>query len=335
MVCAAVFEMLGAVTVGSRTADTIKNEIIPVEAFQDNAGVQMLAFTCALAGASTWVMWCTRHSAHVSSTYSLISSVAGVGVAVAGASQVNWGWNGGKGLGAIFSGLALAPIISGCFASIIFMLIKTIVHMRTNPVPWAIWTSPFFFLIAGTVCTLSIVFKGSPNLDLDERPGWWIAAVSLGTGATLATLAAIFFVPFVYARVINRDHTVKFWMMIYGPALYKREPPVGAETAQVPNYAVVQEDEHYLTEGSNRPADGKDIDGGDSAEYSSSEKGVVSTAVRPEVQQLTYKQLMAQGRERFHSKLREGRGPLGWAMRLLHNNPWVREMCGEYTLSLL
>lgn len=44
-----------------------------------------------------WVMWCSRHSAHVSSTYSLVSAVAGIGVAVAGASQVQWGWNGGKG----------------------------------------------------------------------------------------------------------------------------------------------------------------------------------------------------------------------------------------------
>jgi len=45
--------MLGAITVGARTADTIKNGIIPNSAFQGNAGVQMLAFTCALAAASS------------------------------------------------------------------------------------------------------------------------------------------------------------------------------------------------------------------------------------------------------------------------------------------
>ena len=104
MVLGTIFEMLGAITVGARTAETIKNGIIPRTAFQDNAGVQMLAFTCALAGASSWVMWCTRHSAHVSSTYSLISAVAGVGVATVGAGKVQWGWNNGKGLGAIYSG---------------------------------------------------------------------------------------------------------------------------------------------------------------------------------------------------------------------------------------
>ncbi|KAL8653824.1 MAG: hypothetical protein Q9226_003685 [Calogaya cf. arnoldii] len=91
MVCATVFELLGALLVGARTSETIKNGIVPNDAFQGNAGVQMLAFTCALAGASSWVMWCTRHSAHVSSTYSLISAIAGVGIATVGASKVQWG----------------------------------------------------------------------------------------------------------------------------------------------------------------------------------------------------------------------------------------------------
>lgn len=52
IVFAFIFEVLGAVTVGARTADTIKNGIIPASAFRNDPGVQMLAFTCALAGAS-------------------------------------------------------------------------------------------------------------------------------------------------------------------------------------------------------------------------------------------------------------------------------------------
>jgi hypothetical protein len=96
MVLCLIFEMTGALAVGARTASTIKNGIIPNSAFGDNAGVQLLAFACASAGASIWVMWCTRNSAHVSSTYSLVSSIAGVGVATVGASKVQWGWSGGS-----------------------------------------------------------------------------------------------------------------------------------------------------------------------------------------------------------------------------------------------
>ncbi|KAG6368042.1 hypothetical protein INS49_002242 [Diaporthe citri] len=263
MIFGTVFEMLGAITVGARTADTIKNGIIPNAAFQGNAGVQMLAFTCALAAASSWVMWCTKHSAHVSSTYSLISAVAGVGVATVGASEVQWGWNDGKGLGAIFAGLGMAPAISAGFGATIFMLIKLVVHMRKNPVPWAVWTSPFFFLIAGTICTLSIVYKGSPNLGLNKKPDW---------------------------------------------CRLKR--------AIVPNYAVVQEDGDDVDNTHTSPGSIS----GDSTQaekQADQEKAVVNS----ETKQLTYKELQEQGEERLRAKLLKKRGPLGWAMRTLRDNP--------------
>ena len=211
MVLGTVFEMLGAITVGARTADTIKNGIIPNTAFQGNAGVQMLAFTVALAAASSWVMWCTKHSAHVSSTYSLISAVAGVGVAVAGASKVQWGWNNGKGLGAIFAGLGMAPAIAAGFGAVIFSLIRLVVHMRRNPVPWAVYTSPFWFLVAGTICTLSVVYKGSPKLGLNKKPSWYVASVTMGCGIGLAFLAAFFFVPYAYAKRIQKEFRSKHW----------------------------------------------------------------------------------------------------------------------------
>ncbi|PYH94306.1 phosphate transporter [Aspergillus ellipticus CBS 707.79] len=319
MVFGTVFEMLGAITVGARTADTIKNGIIPNSAFQGNAGVQMLAFTCALAAASSWVMWCTRHSAHVSSTYSLISAVAGVGVATVGASHVQWGWNDGKGLGAIFAGLGLAPLISGGFAAAIFMLIKLVVLLRRHPIPWAVYSSPFFFLIAATICTLSIVYKGSPSLGLTKKPSWYIAAVTMGTGGGVALLSLIFFVPFVHARVIKKDHSIKWWMFILGPMLLTRPTPLEADQAKVPNYAVVQ-DEDLSTELAMRSPDtlrGDDAKpGADSISEEGEKRLVVNESAQP-----TYQELMAQSERRLNDRLLKNRGPLGWAMRTLHNNP--------------
>ncbi|OGE47169.1 hypothetical protein PENARI_c058G00636 [Penicillium arizonense] len=308
MVLATIFEILGACTVGSRTAETIKDGIITVEAFKGNSGVQMLAFTCAVAAASSWVMWCTRNSTHVSSTYSLISAVAGVGVATAGASKVQWGWHEGSGLGAIFAGLGMAPAIAGCFGAIIFSLIKVIVHMRANPLPWAVWTSPFWFLVAATICTLSIVFKGSPNLDLDKKAGWYVASVSVGTGGGVCILSAIFFVPFLYMRVIKKDYNVKWYMAIMGPILFFRPAPPNAEQATVPDYAVVQEDQEHISS----PQLSGEVKVEDNGNIAITE--IQST-------QSTYQKLMAEGEQRFHAKLRQSKGPLGWAMCVLHNNP--------------
>jgi sodium-dependent phosphate transporter len=319
MVLGTIFEMMGAILVGARTADTIKNGIIPNSAFQGNAGVQMLAFTCALAAASSWVMWCTRHSAHVSSTYSLISAVAGVGVATVGASKVQWGWNNGKGLGAIFAGLGMAPAISAGFAATIFMLIKVTVHMRKNPVPWAVYTSPFFFLIAGTICSLSIVYKGSPKLGLAKKPKWFIVSVVLGTGGGLALLAALFFVPYLHAKMVKRDNSVRWYMIPMGPLLFKRKAPEGADVVVVPNYAVVQEDDEEQATNNSALSSEDDL--------KKTEAGITSTSapqektlVVAEAQQLSHKERVAQGEKKLHDKLCLTPGPMGWAMRTLRDN---------------
>jgi sodium-dependent phosphate transporter len=324
MVLGTVFEMLGAITVGARTADTIKNGIIPTSAFRGNAGVQILAFTCALAAASSWVMWCTRHSAHVSSTYSLISAVAGVGVATVGASNVQWGWYNGKGLGAIFAGLGMAPIISGGFAATIFLLIKLVVHMRKNPVPWAVYSSPVFFLIAGTICTLSIVYKGSPNLGLNKKPTWYIAAVTMGTGGGVAILSAIFFVPFVHAKIIKEDSTVKWWMFIQGPLLFQRPAPADADRANVPNYAVIQDDDAEQFSAP-EPKSVLEYDTGRTEDadmaitnlHQDNEGKLAAT----EAAQPTYKEIMAQSESKLRERLLKKSGPFGWAMRTLRDNP--------------
>ncbi|KAK0648440.1 phosphate transporter [Cercophora newfieldiana] len=311
MVLGTIFEMVGAITVGARTADTIKNGIIPNDAFGGNAGVQMLAFTCALAAASSWVMWCTRHSAHVSSTYSLVSAVAGVGVATVGASKVQWGWNNGKGLGAIFAGLGMAPTISACFGAAIFLLIKLVVHIRKNPIPWAIYSSPFFFLLAGTVCTLSIVYKGSPNLKLDKKPPAFVAGVTMGTGAAVGLLAALFFVPYLHAKIVKKDHTVKWYYVPLGPLLFKSPAPEGADAAAVPDYAVVQHDEDETA----TPTVSSD------PSATSLEKKLADAESQQPARFMTAKELNAESTRKLHAKLRKNRGPMGWAMRTLHSNP--------------
>lgn len=209
----------------------------------------------------------------------------------------------------------MAPVISAGFAAIIFMLIKVIVHMRKNPVPWSVYTAPFFFLIAGTVCTLSVVYKGSPRLGLAKKSPSYIASVTLGVGFGLAVLSAIFFVPFLIARVIRKDYTVKAWMVVLGPSLLTRQVPEDADHANVPNYAVVQ----------------KDPDEDDSTHspktYSENEVPITSSAGNEkrlaiaETSHISHKELMAQGKARLHAKLAKGRGPMGWAMRTLRDNP--------------
>lgn len=156
-------------------------------------------------------MFATYMSFPVSTTYSIVSAVAGVGVAVAGANSVQWGWNDGKGLGAIFAGLGLAPALAGAFAAVLYLLVKFVVLVRKDPVRWAIYTGPFFFFTAAAVSTMSIIYKGAPSLNLTSKPPTTTALAIVLSALVVAVLAILFWVPFVYAKVIKRDYTIRWY----------------------------------------------------------------------------------------------------------------------------
>lgn len=56
-----VTEFVGAVALGARVTDTIKNGIINIDRFQNatNPGTLMLAMGCAEVGSATWLMLAT------------------------------------------------------------------------------------------------------------------------------------------------------------------------------------------------------------------------------------------------------------------------------------
>jgi sodium-dependent phosphate transporter len=237
----------------------------------------------------------------------------------------------------------MAPFISGCFGAIIFSLIKYTVHKRRDPVKWAVWTSPFFFLIAGTVCTLSIVYKGSPSLKLDKKPAWYIASVTLGVGFGLFVLSALFFLPYVHARVIKKDYTLKITDVIKGPLLFKRQAPADASEAKVPNYAPIQHGEEHGGDlvaptkhvepeivpaekfVKSTDADAIDADSDNSSHPNHGEKALARVDMgengRYQDANAHYHALLEEAQRKHHAELRTKRGPLGWAMRVIHQNP--------------
>lgn len=156
VVAATIMEFLGAILAGSRVAGTIKNGIISLSVFQDNPGVELLAFTCALVASATWLTIATYKGWPVSTTYSIVSSLAGVGVALGGADAVQWGWNDGKGLGTIFAGFGIAPGIAAGFGAVVFLITKYAVLKREDSVRAAMIASPVYFFGVTAILTLTI-----------------------------------------------------------------------------------------------------------------------------------------------------------------------------------
>lgn len=162
-------------------------------------------------------------------------SVIGVGIASGGAQSVNWEWDG---VGQVFASWGIAPVISGGFAAIIFLITKYAVLERKNSTKIAFFVAPAYFFVVAAILTMSILWKGASTVKVDELPTGVLVGSILGAGAGVALLSILFFLPYVHCQVVKRDYTVKIWHIFLGPLLWFRQPPADANdsTLAVPDY---------------------------------------------------------------------------------------------------
>ncbi|TGZ78560.1 phosphate-repressible phosphate permease [Ascodesmis nigricans] len=239
MMIATVMEFVGALTVGSRVADTIKTKVVQPKYFVDQPAVLMLGMLCALVGSSTWLTIATSLGLPVSTTHCIVGGVVGMGIATLGSDRINWGWE-GTGVGAIIASWVIAPAIAGCFAAILFTITKYGVLKRSNPLKWGFVMVPIYFALTTGVLTMLIVWKGAASLNLDHWGAGEIVGTIFGVAGGVALLVTVFFLPYLHRLLVLEDWTLKPWHILLGPLLLKRGPvppvPEGINVSVVQDY---------------------------------------------------------------------------------------------------
>lgn len=87
------------------------------------------------------------------------------------------------------------------------------------------------------------MYKGSPNLKLDKLPEVTIALAIVLTALVVTALSILFWLPFVYCKVVKKDYTLKWFHFFYGPLLWRRAAPAENpdNVAFVPDYRIMRE----------------------------------------------------------------------------------------------
>lgn len=240
MFIATFTEFGGAILVGGRVADTIRNKVVDVKQFTNTPGVLMLGMLCALIGSSTWLTVATKMGMPVSTTHCIVGGVIGMGIATLGGDGVLWAWKGGKGVTGIFASWFIAPAIAGAFAAIIFLITKHGVLKRKDPLKWGFVMVPIYFGFTSGILTMLIVWKGAANLNLDTWTTGQILGCILGVAFGVTIACMLFFVPFLHRRLVKDDWTLKWYHIFLGPLLWKRgpvpEPPAGTNVIVIQDY---------------------------------------------------------------------------------------------------
>ncbi|EJS44725.1 pho89p [Saccharomyces arboricola H-6] len=220
MVLAGLCEFLGAVLAGARVSGTIKNNIIDASIFTNDPAVLMLTMTSALIGSSCWLTFATMIGMPVSTTHSIVGGTIGAGIAAGGANGVVWGWSG---VSQIIASWFIAPILAGLIAAVVFSVSRfSVLEVKSleRSIKNALLLVGVLVFATFSILTMLIVWKGSPNLHLDDLSEVETAVSIVLTGAIASIIYFIFFYPFYRRKVLDKDWTLKLIDIFRGPSFY-------------------------------------------------------------------------------------------------------------------
>ncbi|KXG51409.1 Phosphate transporter [Penicillium griseofulvum] len=216
-------EFIGAVAMGKRVTDTIKNGIIDIDRFDGKPGALMLAMGCAEIGSASWLMFATGMGWPVSTTQTIVGALVGVGFA--SQADINWAWSKGS-VSQVAASWGIAPLVAAGFSAIIFGTLKYSVLERKDPFKCGMRMIPYYLATTGAILALFIVIEAPTAPSLEEFGAGKAVGIILGVFVGCFVIAHVFFMPYFKRRLVQNDARVKFYHIPLGPLLLKENPPL-------------------------------------------------------------------------------------------------------------
>ncbi len=162
VVLAGIFELAGAMLVGSHVTDTVRKGIVDPALFVGDPELFAIGMFSALFGAAIWLHLASYLGLPVSTTHSIVGAIAGFGLIFGGFGAVKWG-----AMGWITLSWIVSPFVGGIIAFMTFKVIQRKIFDSSSPGRAAYNLAPYFTFVVGVTLVLSIIYKGLKNLHLD------------------------------------------------------------------------------------------------------------------------------------------------------------------------
>jgi PiT family inorganic phosphate transporter len=188
VIIAAVLNLAGAVLVGSRVTQTVRKEIIDLDAL---GGADELNWTiligliAAMLAAAIWINVATYFHLPVSTTHAIVGAMTGFGIAAGGAAVVNWGV-----LGKIAASWVISPVAGAMMALIAFWLIRKAILTHASPFEQALRYAPFLVGLVMSILAIAMMIEALEPLELDLSV---LQILLLGIGVGVLTTIPMFF----------------------------------------------------------------------------------------------------------------------------------------------
>ncbi|XP_002160505.1 sodium-dependent phosphate transporter 2 [Hydra vulgaris] len=199
-IVASIFELAGAILIGSKVTDTIRKGIIKIDSFNGTEQLAMAGALSALTGTSVWLLIATFLNLPVSGTHSIVGATIGYALVALGKSGIIW-----IELGKIAASWVISPLLSGIISSLIFTGIDKFILKSADPLISGLFSLPFMLGATLLINLFSIVYSNSDAFGLKMFCWWHILLMCLGVALLCAILVRVFFNPWLKRKIISAD----------------------------------------------------------------------------------------------------------------------------------
>jgi PiT family inorganic phosphate transporter len=162
VVVAALLEFSGAFFVGANVSETMQRGIIDTDMFIMEPITLVLGMCAALLGTSVWLQIASYFGWPVSTTHAIVGAILGFGGVIGGMEAIQW-----PEVIAIALSWVISPAISAVISYFIFSILQRNILYNMNPTEATKRFFPLLVFIVFSTFTLSLVFNGLKNLNLD------------------------------------------------------------------------------------------------------------------------------------------------------------------------
>jgi inorganic phosphate transporter, PiT family len=162
IIIAAIFEFAGAVIAGGNVTNTIRGGIVDLSAFEGHPEMLVYGMLAALLASGIWLMVASQRGWPVSTTHTIVGSIAGFGAIGIGVDVVQWGK-----LSSIVASWFVSQLVGGTIALVLMLSIQKLILNKDDPVRAARFWGPFYIFLVGWIVSLVTLFKGLSHLKLE------------------------------------------------------------------------------------------------------------------------------------------------------------------------
>ncbi|HEX2583410.1 MAG TPA: anion permease [Chlamydiales bacterium] len=159
---AAILEFAGAFFVGSSVSETIQHGIITPQIFEADPMIFVLGMMGSLLATGVLLQIASYFGLPISTTHAIVGAVLGFGICLGGVDAVQWGE-----VVEIVLSWVLSPLLSGVISYFIFLLIQRKILYVFDPVAAARKWSPLLVFFCFLIASMSFLYHGLKQLELD------------------------------------------------------------------------------------------------------------------------------------------------------------------------